>query len=97
VRLSDLTPGDQRRLPRHPVPAARLARLAVALDEQGRGLGEAMLQDAVRRCLDLRGQLGVRLLVVDARDPRAAAFYADFGFRPTAEDALTLYLPLGRE
>jgi GNAT superfamily N-acetyltransferase len=56
VRLADLTPGDQRRLPRHPVPAARLARLAVALDEPGRGLGEAMLQDAVRRCLDLRGQ-----------------------------------------
>ena len=97
VRLSDLAPDDQRRLPRHPVPAARLARLAVALDEQGRGLGEALLQDAVRRCLDLRGQLGVRLLVVDAKGPRAAAFYAAFGFRPTAEDALTLYLPLGRE
>lgn len=94
--LSDLAPADQRRLPRYPVPAARLARLAVTLEEQGRGLGESLLQDAVKRCLDLRGQLGVRVLLVDARDTRAAKFYAAFGFRPTAAHARTLYLPLGR-
>lgn len=95
LQLPDLAPADQRRVPRYPVPAARLARLAVALHEQGHGLGDALLQDAVKRCLDLRAQLGVRLLVVDAKDARAAAFYAAFGFRPTAETALTLYLPLG--
>lgn len=97
LRLPDLAPADQHRLPRHPAPAARLARLAVARGEQGNGLGEALLQDAVQRCLDLRGQIGVRLLVVDAKDQSAAAFYAAYGFRPTAENALTLYLPLGRE
>jgi GNAT superfamily N-acetyltransferase len=97
LRLLDLALADQRRLPRHPVPAARLARLAVARDEQGRGLGAALLQDVVKRCLDLRGQLGVRLLVVDAKDQRVVAFYAAYGFRPTADNALTLYLPLGRE
>lgn len=96
LRLSDLAPADQRRLPRYPVPAARLARLAVALREQGQGLGESLLQDAVKRCLDLRAQLGVRVLLVDAKDTRAAKFYTAFGFRPTADHALTLYLPLGR-
>lgn len=97
LRLPELASADQSRLPRHPVPAARLARLAVVRGEQGRGLGEALLQDAVKRCLDLRGQLGVRLLVVDAKDQSAAGFYAAYGFRPTADNALTLYLPLGRE
>ncbi len=95
VQLGDLSPADQQRLPRYPIPAARLARLAVALSEQRRGLGAALLQDAVKRCLDLRTQIGVRLLVVDAKDPEAAGFYASFGFRPTAERALTLYLSLG--
>lgn len=96
VRLDDLSERDRQRLPRHPVPAARLARLAVDRREQGKGLGAALLQDAVKRCLDLRGQLGLRVLVVDAKDERAATFYAAFGFRPTADTALTLYLPLGK-
>jgi hypothetical protein len=37
----------------------------------------------------------VRLLLVDALHEKAAAFYARYGFRPTTEAALTLYLPLG--
>lgn len=95
LRLADLSPEDQRRLPRHPVPAARLARMAVDRQERGHGLGEALLQDAVQRCLALRTQLGVRVLVVDAKDERAARFYRAFGFRSTGPDSMTLYLPLG--
>ncbi len=95
LHLHALQPIDQHRLPRYPVPAARLARLVVARHEQGQGLGESLLQDAVKRCLALRGELGVRLLVVDALGARAAAFYRLHGFRETAEQALTLYLPLG--
>lgn len=94
--LPDLKTNDQHRLPRHPVPAARLARLGVAVREQGQGLGAALLQDAVKRCLELREQLGIRLLVVDAKDDRAAAFYTAFGFQPTTAKAQTLYLPLGK-
>lgn len=96
LQLPQLAPADQRRLPRHPVPAARLARLAVTRSQQGQGLGESLLQDAVKRCLDLRGQLGLRVLVVDAKVERAIAFYRAFGFRSTATGAMTLYLPLGR-
>ncbi|WP_132999424.1 GNAT family N-acetyltransferase [Luteimonas arsenica] len=95
MSLVDLAPADQRRLPRHPVPVARLARLAVALAEQGHGLGEALLQDVVKRCLGLREELGIHALLVDALHARAAAYYRRYGFRATADDALTLYLPLG--
>ena len=95
LSLDDLAPGDRRRLPRYPVPAARLARLAVARSEQGHGLGEALLQDAVQRCLQLRAELGVRVLLVDTKDERAAAFYASFGFRTVDKASLILYLPLG--
>ena len=96
MSLNDLSAADQRRLPRYPVPVARLARLAVASPEQGKGLGEALLQDAVKRCLNLRGELGIHALLVDALHERAAAFYRQYGFRETAAGALTLYLPLGK-
>jgi len=95
LSLGELAPADKRRLPRHPVPVARLARLAVALGEQNHGLGEALLQDVVKRCLGLRTELGIHALLVDALHERAAAFYRRYGFRETAADALTLYLPLG--
>lgn len=96
MSLNDLSAADQRRLPRYPVPVARLARLAGASQEQGKGLGEALLQDAVKRCLDLRDELGIHTLLVDAVHERAAAFYRQYGFRETAAGALTLYLPLGK-
>lgn len=94
--LEDLSATDQSRLPRYPVPAVRLARLAVAMRDQGGGLGAALLQDAVRRSLDLRAELGVRVLVVDALHERAAGFYRSYGFRDTASNASTLYLSLGK-
>ncbi|HET7932164.1 MAG TPA: GNAT family N-acetyltransferase [Rhodanobacteraceae bacterium] len=96
VALDEMQAADRRRLPRYPVPAARLARLGVARAEQGRGLGAMLLQDAVKRCLALRADVGVRVLVVDALGAGAAAFYRLYGFRNTAASALTLYLPLGK-
>lgn len=94
--LTGLQESDRRRLPRYPVPAVRMGRLAVAADEQGKGYGEALLANAVSRCLDLRGHLGVRVLLVDALHDKAAAFYRAYGFRPSADQARTLYLPLGQ-
>ena len=93
--LSDLQEADRRRLPRYPVPAVRMGRLAVATSEQGKGYGDSLLAHAVGRCLDLRGKMGVRVLLVDALNEKAAAFYRAYGFRATADQDRTLYLPLG--
>ena len=95
VRLAELQEADRKRLPRYPVPAIRMARLAVARTQQGHGHGELLVAHAVDRSLGLRAELGVRLLLVDALHEKAASFYVRYGFRPTTEAALTLYLPLG--
>lgn len=95
LQLHDLQPADRRRLPAYPVPAVRLGRLAVATDAQGKGYGRLLLGHAMNCCVALRGQLGVRVLVVDALDERAATFYRLHGFHETAEKTLTLCLPLG--
>lgn len=94
--LTELQEPDRRRLPNYPVPAIRMGRLAVALSEQGKAHGDYLLAHAVARCLSLREQLGVRVLVVDALHTKAARFYRHYGFRETSENAKTLYLPLGR-
>lgn len=95
--LEALQPEDRRRLPRYPLPALRLARLAIATAEQRKGHGEALLGYVIDRALTLRqSEVGVCAVLVDALHDRAAAFYAEYGFRFTTQNALTLYYPLGR-
>jgi GNAT superfamily N-acetyltransferase len=93
--LTDLQESDRKRLPNYPVPAIRMGRLAVAASEQGKGHGDYLVGHAVARCLALRGQLGVRVLLVDALHGNAARFYRAYGFREAMANSLTLYLPLG--
>ncbi|MBS0457375.1 MAG: N-acetyltransferase [Proteobacteria bacterium] len=93
--LTDLLEVDRKRLPAYPVPAVRMGRLAVAACEQGKGHGDYLLAHAVARCLTLRTQMGVRVLLVDALHEKAASFYRAYGFRDTAATSQALYLPLG--
>lgn len=95
MMLTELRESDRKRLPNYPVPAIRMGRLAVASAVQGNGHGEYLLGDAVARCLGLRDELGVRVLLVDALHDQAVRFYLAYGFRESAIRSLTLYLPLG--
>jgi len=92
--LTDLHDADRRRMPRYPVPAVRMGRLAVARTAQGRGHGELLLGHAVERALALRVHMGVRVLLVDALHEKAAAFYRAYGFRSAIGSGGALYLPL---
>lgn len=94
LHLHELSPDDRRRLPAYPVPVMRMGRLAVSSFEQGKGHGPLLLGHAVNLALAVRHTMGVRVLVVDAKDAMAAAFYEAHGFRPTASGALSLYLPI---
>lgn len=74
LHLHDLQPADRKRLPRYPVPAVRVGRLAVSKDVQGKAYGRLLLGHAMNCSLELRARLSIRLLLVNARDARAAAF-----------------------
>jgi Acetyltransferases len=91
----ELTPERIRKgLARHPIPLMVLARLAVAVEFQGRGLGAALLKDAIGRTLAAAEIVGIRALAVHAKDERAQSFYAHFGFRPSPTDPLHLFVLL---
>lgn len=93
VQLSGLAPEWQRKLPRYPVvPTVRLGRLAIAVGYQGRKLGAALLADAVSRAV--RSEIAVNMMLVEAKDGRAAAFYLHHGFRPDPANPLYLFAPL---
>ncbi|MGA2173388.1 MAG: GNAT family N-acetyltransferase [Verrucomicrobiota bacterium] len=79
-------------IPSHPVPVVLLARLAVDRRFQRQGIGKGLLKDALRRSLSAAEVIGIRAILVHAKDPQAAAFYGRFGFVPSPTDALHLML-----
>ena len=77
------------------VPCLLLARLAVDRSMQGLGLGGGLLADALRRTVDLADSVGIRALLVHARDDAARQFYlAQAEFLESPSDALHLLLPV---
>jgi GNAT superfamily N-acetyltransferase len=78
-------------LARHPVPIMLLARLAVARDWQGKGIGAGLLRDAVLRTLQAADIAGIRALAVHAKDDAARAFYRRFDFVESPTDPLHLF------
>ncbi|GAB4531229.1 MAG: GNAT family N-acetyltransferase [Amphiplicatus sp.] len=62
------------------IPLLLIGRLAVDAGWRGRGLGSALLADALRRCLAASGIAGVRAVIAHAIDESAADFYAAHGF-----------------
>jgi len=93
VYLHELSEAWRRKLPRYPiVPAVRLERLAVDLHFQGKSLAPVMLANAVSRAL--RSGIAANVMLVDAKDDRAAAFYEHHGFQRDPVAPLRLYAPL---
>lgn len=81
-------------LARHPVPVMILARLAVDRDHQSKGLGKALLKDALLRTLQAADIAGVRCLLVHAKDEAARQWYESWEFEPSPTDPYHLFLML---
>jgi GNAT superfamily N-acetyltransferase len=93
ISLPDLPDDISRRLPRYPlIPAALIGRLAVDRRFQGRGLGGALLADALIRAA--KSDPAIFALVVEAKDDSAAAFYRRHLFRPFLGRPLKLFLTM---
>lgn len=78
----------------YPIPVVILARLAVSKQNQGQGIGAALLQDAIRRTLVIAEQAGIRAMLTHPIDEDANRFYTRFGFiaSPLREQQLLLLL-----
>jgi GNAT superfamily N-acetyltransferase len=79
-------------LARYPIPVILLARLAVDVSRQGKGIGAALLKDALLRTAQAADTIGARALLVHAQDESAKAFYQHFTFEPSPSDPYHLLL-----
>ena len=71
--------------PNHPVGVILMARLAVDKSEHGKGLGKALLRDALARISQAADLVGVRAALVHAIDDAARSFYLHHGFQPSQQ------------
>ena len=78
----------------NPVPVMVLGRLAVDRHHAGKGLGPALLREAMTRTLKVSNNAGVRALIVHAIDDDAVGFYAKYGFQLFPPETRTMFLPI---
>jgi GNAT superfamily N-acetyltransferase len=87
-------PGSLRRNIPDPIPVIILAMFGVDKDEQGQGLGQDLLNDAIRRALQAARIIGARALLIHALDAAAAKFYRDRNFAQFSAREETYYITM---
>ena len=76
VELTDLPEHIHEKLPRHPnVPAVLLGRLGRDLRFRGRGCGDLLVSDALKRSCEACSRIAAFAIVVDAKNAKGEAFY----------------------
>ncbi len=95
VCVTQLPDDVKKKLPRYPsVPTARIGRLAIDTQLQGKGLGGTLLINAVFRIL--HSDIAAFAVIVDAKDDNAIAFYRHHGFLDLNTKERTLFVPLSK-
>ena len=94
VTFDTIPEHTRNRLPRYPIPTVHIGRLAVDVKSQGRGLGEVLLIEALRRGAMASASVGVYAVDVIALQDRAKTFYLRYGFVEMLDQPLHLFLPI---
>ncbi|NDJ24208.1 GNAT family N-acetyltransferase [Nostoc sp. B(2019)] len=87
-------PRISKGLPKYPIPVALLARLAVSKEFQNKGIGRGLLKNCLIRINQAADLIGIRALLVHAKDEKARGWYQQFDFEPSPTDPLHLFLML---
>lgn len=91
-----IAPSGIRRNSPDPIPIMVLGRLAVDSRWQNKGIGKALLRDAILRTVQVSEIAGVKALLVHALSKSAAEFYEAHGFHQSPNSSGTLFLPLSQ-
>ena len=83
------TGGVRRNMP-DPIPVMVIGRLAVDHRWQGKGIGRALLRDAILRTLQAAEIAGIRAILIHAISEDAKQFYEKCGFTASQIDPMTL-------
>lgn len=87
-------PSRVRRNMPNPIPVTIIGRLAVDREWQQRGLGKALVRDAVLRTLQAAEIIGIRAILVHAISEQAQQFYEKCGFTASPIASMTLMITI---
>lgn len=76
--------------PPDPIPCLLIGQLAVDARHGGRGIGSALVKDALNRCVAGAEIVGGRAVVVRAIDAEAESYWQSWGFIPARDNASVL-------
>jgi ribosomal protein S18 acetylase RimI-like enzyme len=83
------------RIPKYEkLPATLLGRLARSKEFKGAGLGEILLMGALKRALEHSKNIASVVVVVDAKDEKARAFYKNYGFIDVPDHPNRMFIPM---
>ena len=94
VSIEETTPEISAGLGKYPIPMILLARLAVDKNQKGKGLGKALMRDALLRAVRASEIAGLRAFLVHAKDESAKIFYEKLGFQPSPHNEFQLFLKM---
>lgn len=86
----DIASNALRRNSPDPIPMVVLARLAVDVNYQGKGIAVGLLKDCILRSIAAMDVVGGAGILVHALDDEAQSFYTKFGFKESLIDRLVL-------
>jgi GNAT superfamily N-acetyltransferase len=90
----EAAPKSMRRNMPDPLPVLLLGRLAIDRRYHNRGLGSALLRDAMMRAVSIAGNAGVSAILLHAISEQAKRFYLSRGFRESPLQPMTLLMTL---
>lgn len=93
ISFEQLPETIKKKMPKYPVPVARIGRLAVDKKYHKQGMGGFLLHDALSRILSISESIGIFSVIVDAKE-NAKTFYEAYGFEPLKDDGSIYFMPI---
>ncbi len=94
ILFTDLPDSIKKGIPKYPVPAMRIGKLAVDSNFKGMRIGSFLLKDAFMRAVNISSEVALYCVIVDALNEAAKSFYLKYGFVAFEENPLTLVISL---
>lgn len=91
--FEDIPDEYRAKLPRYPIPAIRIAQLAVGKELQRKGIGKWLLKQAFIKVIQVSEITGLYFITVDAKE-NSKSFYEHYGFIKLNDKELSYFLPV---
>lgn len=90
IKRESLPETYRKGLPRYPLPAMKIGKLAVDKTMQGK----VLLMECFKKAVRLSSEVGIFAIAVDAWDEEAKAFYLKYGLISLEDNPLSLFIPM---